>query len=85
MKSCRKIKQVLEYDFSKNSLLLGFLSLRKQELVTLAGHARELCVRALCPGLVLLLSFPYPPLVLLSNGRGLVLNPQRLRSKVVFN
>ena len=41
--------------FVPNSLLLGSF-LGKQELATLAGRGPELCVRALCPGLVLLLS-----------------------------
>ena len=42
--------------YSPNSLLLGFY-LRKKELATLTGRAPELCGWALCPGLVLLLSF----------------------------
>ena len=41
--------------FSPNSLLLGF-SLSKKGLATLAGRAPELCVQALCPGLVLFLN-----------------------------
>ena len=58
--------------YSPNSLLLGFY-LRKKELATLTGRAPELCGWALCPGLVLLLSFcvaglcvqvSCPPLVL---------------------
>ena len=50
--------------FSPNSLLL--FSLRKNALATLAGRAPELCVRALCPGLVLLLPC-YCPLVALAS------------------
>ena len=51
--------------FSPNRLLLGF-SDRKNELTTLTGRAPELCVRALCLGPVLFLSFSCPSLVLLS-------------------